>query len=486
VNERILPRLVIAGLSGDAGKTLLSVGLTLACRARGLDVRAFKKGPDYIDAAWLAWASGHPARNLDTFLATVDDVTESFVRHAVARPAVTSSDPAADRTQYDAGAINIIEGNRGLFDGVDAAGTHSSAALARALSAPVLLIVNARKMTRTAAACVLGCRALDPALTIGGVVLNQLAGARHEAVAREAIERDAGVPVLGAIPRVDDAAILPGRHLGLVPPAEHPDIERVTIRTREIIERHVDVDRVLRVAAAAPVLSSADAFERALGAPDRAAAPDVTIGYVSDAAFSFYYPENLEALQSHGARLVPIPALGSTSLPGGLDALYIGGGFPEVHGRALAENTGFHESLRQAAARGLPIYAECGGLMLLARSMTWQGCRYEMAGVFPVDVEVHDKPQGHGYAVLRVDRPNPFFAVGTEIKGHEFHYSSITGTGPTACAVLRGAGCGDHRDALTAHNVWASYTHVHAVGLPMWTAGMVSAARRFRDSSHVR
>ena len=463
------PRIVVAGLAGDAGKTLVTLAILLAARERGLDVRGFKKGPDYIDAAWIAWASGAPARNLDTFLTGSAEVARSFARHA------------ARQRRDGLGAVNVIEGNRGVFDGTDAAGTHSTAALARLLDAPVVLVLNARKMTATAAAPVRGCQAIDPALRVAGVVLNQVAGRRHADVAREAIERVCGVPVLGAIPRLDDSRVLPGRHLGLVPPAEHQSTAGAAEALLAIAREHLDLDRMLAVAASAGSMEEADTPAKADGGAAGASPGPVTIGYVSDSAFSFYYPENLEALESRGASLVPVSSLAGGPLPPGLDALYIGGGFPETHGAAIASNTEFLGSLRDRARQGLPIFAECGGLMLLAASMAWRGTRHPMAGVLSVDIEVVDAPQGHGYVVLSVDRPNAFFPVGLEIRAHEFHYSRIAGGLPaTACAVLRGVGCGGGRDAIVANRVWAGYAHMHAAGVPAWADGMMRAALEYR------
>jgi cobyrinic acid a,c-diamide synthase len=463
------PRLVVAGLSGDSGKTLVALALLSGARERGFDIRAFKKGPDYIDAAWLSWAAGGPARNLDTFLAQPSAVAETFSRRA-----------ARDGDNAGRRALNVIEGNRGLFDGLDAVGTHSTAALAKLLDAPVLLVLGVRKTTGTAAALVRGCQALDPGLRLAGVVLNHVSGRRHEMVIREAIEGSCGVRVLGAIPRLDEAGALPGRHLGLVPPAEHQEIERTARLIGQVAADHLDFEAIVDAAAAVPAL--ADAVTPSSASHGRS--DPVVIGYIADAAFSFYYPENLEALEAGGAKLVSISSLAGTVLPAGLDALYVGGGFPETHADAIAANRPLLRSLREAALGGLPIYAECGGLMLLAKNVTWRGRRSAMAGVFEADVEVFESPQGHGYMALRVDGPNPFFAPGLECRAHEFHYSRITSPlPPTSCAVLRGTGCGAGRDALVAGNVWASYAHVHASGLPEWAEGMVAAARRHRATS---
>ncbi|MEK7407386.1 MAG: cobyrinate a,c-diamide synthase [Acidobacteriota bacterium] len=453
---RPLPRLVVAGLSGEAGKTVVSLALVLAARRRGLPVAAFKKGPDYIDAAWLAWASDRPARNLDTFLMGFERAVASFARHAA---------PAG---------LSVIEGNRGLYDGADVRGADSTAELAKALAAPVILVLNATKVTRTAAACVLGCQKLDAGVPIAGVILNQVARPRHEKLMREAVESECGLPVVGVIPRAPAGALLPGRHLGLVPPEEHPFMYQMACHLRELADG-LDLDKLLALAASAPPLP-APLEPR----PASADGSGLKVGYLRDSAFTFYYPENLEALEAAGASLVPVSALFSQALPEDLDALYIGGGFPETHAAALAANTALLTSLRRNAEAGLPVYAECGGLMLLARAIRWQGRTYPMAGVLPFEVEVCASPQGHGYTVLAVDRPNPFFPVGVTLKGHEFHYSRIVADGAApACAgaVLRGAGCWKGRDGVIQGNVWAGYTHLHALATPEWAAGLLKAAR---------
>lgn len=444
-----MPCVVVAGLAGGSGKTLVSLALLLAARERGLTARAFKKGPDYIDAAWLGWAAGSPARNLDTRLMGFAIAADSFARHAAP------------------GGFNLVEGNRGLFDGSDAAGTHSTAELAKALNAPVLLVVDCTKVTRTAAALVLGCMRLDPQLKLAGVILNQVAGPRHEAVLREAVGSATGLPVLGVAPRLPADSLVPERHLGLVPPAERGGEPALRAALLELASG-LDLEGILALAAPDPVPPPAPAI-----AP-RAARKSV-VGWLRDAAFTFYYPENLEALERRGAELVPVSALESAALPAALDALYIGGGFPETHAPQLAANRGFLDSLRDAARGGLRIYAECGGLMLLARQLRWQGRDWPMAGVFDFDVEVCASPQGHGYAHLRVDRPNPFFAPGTTLRGHEFHYSRVTsGRYPeTVCRVERGVGCYDRRDGIVIHNVWASYTHLHALSTPEWPAALI-------------
>jgi cobyrinic acid a,c-diamide synthase len=458
-DSRCLPRVVIAGMSGDSGKTLLSLGLLLALRKRGVPVCAFKKGPDYIDPAWLTWASDCPTRNLDSYLMGFETLRTAFVRHALPD------------------GFNLIEGNRGLFDGVDAEGSHSTAALAKTLCAPVLLVINAAKTTRTAAAWVLGSQKLDPEVQIAGVVINRVHGTRHESMLRQSIESVCGVPVLGALPVVADDILLPERHLGLVTPSEHPRIGKLDESLRELVEENVDLEMILQIARATPSLAAPQPDPIELPISGRP-----SIGYLRDAAFTFYYPENLEGLERRGAKLVPVSALSSRQLPSQLDALYIGGGFPETHAEALHANRSFLESLRGRIREGLPVYAECGGLMLLSRAILWRGRSFAMAGVLPITVEMCPRPQGHGYTVLSVDKPNPFLPVGLKLKGHEFHYSRIVLDDvpvPTACEVIRGSGCYARRDGMLVEHVWASYTHLHARATPEWAQGFVRAARDY-------
>ena len=454
-----VPRLVVAGLSGDSGKTVVSLGLLLLARQSGIPAKAFKKGPDYIDAAWLKWASGAPAHNLDTFLMGPQKTAQIFLAHALPD------------------GLNLVEGNRGLFDGADAHGTYSTAELAKLLKAPVLLVVNATKVTHTVAALVLGCMKLDPEVRIGGVILNHVAGSRHESVLRESVESTCGVPVLGVLPNIDAGALLPGRHLGLVTPQEHDSIGQLREKILAEVRGRLDTVRILDLAGSA---SPMPAWLEETREPEDG--QGLQIAYLNDSAFTFYYPENLEALERSGAKLQPVSALSASALPEGLDALYIGGGFPETHAAALSQNTAFLASLHNHALKGLPIYAECGGLMLLSRAIHWRGMQFPMAGALPFEVEVCPKPQGHGYVELLVDSPNPYYPVGTRVRGHEFHYSRIIPAqypAPTVCAVRRGTGSFNGRDAVLVKNIWASYTHVHAEATPQWAQGLLRAAGRW-------
>ena len=451
------PRLVVAGLSGDSGKTVVAIGLARALADEGLSVAPIKKGPDYIDAAWLGRAARRPGRNLDTYLMDSGALDEGLRR---AMPA----------------DIVVVEGNRGLFDGFDAAGTHSTAELAKRLRAPVLLVVDVTKMTRTSAAIVQGCTLFDPDLHVAGVVLNFVATKRQETVIRDAIESIAGPPVLGALPRQKDM-LLPGRHLGLVTADEHADAERAIGRAAELVREHLDMSAVRE-----RVDQLSLPLELSPGRAEKRGAP-VTIGVFRDRAFSFYYPENLESLVAKGAALVEISPLEDIALPE-VDGVYIGGGFPEEHAKLLSRNEDLRQALFDASRSGLPIYAECGGLMYLAREIVIGEARHPMTGVLDLVIEQTRRPQGHGYEALRIDRDNGFHPVGTELRGHEFHYSRVAGGNDLQHAIgalERGTGFGKGRDAIVKGSVWASYLHVHALGQPSWADGFLRLARTYRE-----
>jgi cobyrinic acid a,c-diamide synthase len=450
------PRLVIAGLAGDSGKTLLAAGLARLLTSRGLAVAPYKKGPDYIDAGWLGAAARRPGRNLDTFLMTPAAIGEGLARGG-----------RAD--------LALVEGNRGLYDGLDAQGTHSTAELAKLVHAPVVLVVDVTKATRTVAAMILGCRAMDGAVDLAGVVLNRVGSARHERVVREAVAGAGGPPVLGAIPRLG-CDPFPGRHLGLLTAAEHPERELALEQAAEIVARHVDVEALIALARSAPEAAFPDRAPVAPVAPAK-------IAVLRDEALSFYYPENLEALEEAGAELTFVSPLAARELPE-VDAVYIGGGFPEVHAERLAAGAAFRRDLREAAAAGLPVYAECGGLMYLGKELLTGGASHPMAGILDLTIEQTAGPRGHGYVSARVEAENPWFERGTALRGHEFHYSRVVGGGDRSGAVLRldrGTGLGEGRDGIAVGNVWASYLHLHALGTPGWAPAVVALAGAGRN-----
>ncbi|TAN42274.1 MAG: cobyrinate a,c-diamide synthase [Nitrospirae bacterium] len=466
--RKSLPRIIIAGLRGGSGKTTLSLGLITALAGAGRTIVPFKKGPDYIDAGWLSAAAGRPCYNLDPFLIGRESILSSF------------------RDHFGDADCAVIEGNRGLYDGMDAAGTYSTAELAKMLRAPVLLVLDCSKVTRTAAAMVCGMQQFDKGVALRGVVLNRIAGARHEKIIREAIETYCGVPVVGAIPKLDKE-FLSERHMGLTPFQEHPEVAKALSFAAEAVRGYVDVDRVYEIARSAGPFKAAKAVTTAEAAVRRGRGPRpssgaaVRIGVIRDTAFQFYYPENFEELRTRGAELVEISALSAGSIPD-IDALYIGGGFPETHAIALSQNRSFRRSLRGEVEKGLPVYAECGGLMFLGKALLLDGKRYPMAGVFPLEFSLRKRPQAHGYTIVRVSRRNPYYPVGTVLKGHEFHYSQVLPAGALSGAgfaftMQRGQGIREKQDGIWHKNVLATYTHLHAYGAPQWADAMIRQAR---------
>ena len=498
-----LPRLCVSALSGGGGKTLLTLGLARAASAAGVAVKPFKKGPDYIDAAWLALAAGRPATNLDPFFLPPARLRALFVR-AMAPLAGGGRD-----------ALGLVEGNRGLFDGLDVEGSCSTAELARVLACPILLSLDCTKMTRTAAALVQGMLNFEAGLRFCGVVLNQVGSARHESVLRHALETYTDLPVLGALPRLAKNP-LPERHMGIAchGDALAEDAQRRLDELAALAREHLDLVEVLAAARAAPLLAdaeqtgdvedSAGSGVEVLSGPvdhDRAPVelPAPRIGYVRDAALWFYYQENLEALSHAGAELVRLSLLdganGDAPNPldpwRNLDGLYLGGGFPEDCAPKLSRSPRL-PLLARLAERGLPIYAECGGFMLLAQGIEREGRLWPMSNVFPVTARFCARPQGLGYVQGTVRSENPFFPSGLVLRGHEFHYSHCRWEKDAPLCALeltRGKGMGHidgaARDGLTRGRVWAAYTHIFAPAVPCWAPNFVAAARKFhreRDS----
>ena len=457
------PRIIIAGMKGGAGKTTVSLGIIAAWKKQGLSIVPYKKGPDYIDAGWLSSAAGQACFNLDPFLITREKIISSFISH------------------YDEADCAVIEGNRGLYDGMDAAGTYSTAELAKTLQAPVILVLDCTKTTRTAAAMLLGMLKFDPKVKISGVILNQIAGKRHEKVIREAIAKYCKVPVVGAVPKLRTGQ-LSERHMGLTPFQEHQEVKEAIAACGDIAEKYLDLEAIGRIAQSAGARGSGF-ISRANPQPP-IPNPHVRIGIIRDSAFQFYYPENFEELQKRGARLIEISALRAKKIPD-IDTLYIGGGFPETHAIALARNKNFRKSLKDAVEQGLPVYAECGGLMYLGEALVLDGKTHPMAGIFPLRFSLEKKPQAHGYTVVKVEKNSPFYKKDTLIRGHEFHYSRVIGpvkkkTLQFAFRMERGEGIMNGQDGICYKNVLATYTHLHAFGCPEWAEGMMKQAIEYR------
>jgi cobyrinic acid a,c-diamide synthase len=487
--------IVIAALRGGAGKTIFSVGLIAALRNLGKSVAPFKKGPDYIDAGWLALAAGRPCYNLDTFLIDSDQILRSFRAHS---------------RHVD---LVLIEGNRGLYDCINTDGKTSTAELAKLLGLPVILCIDGTKTTRTMAAVVSGCAQFDSKVMIKGVLLNRIAGSRHETILRTSIETHCHIPVLGAVPKLREQAF-PERHMGLVPTPEHDWATESIAAIGAVAARYIDLAAIVEVAKSAQAAGDDEGLgvpkSRTLSIRERQPAPleevfsserstlsqaaagvpersdrRPRIGIIRDSAFQFYYPENLEALASGGADIVYTSPL-SEDAPPAFEALYIGGGFPETHAAELARNEAYRKAIKALADAGMPVYAECGGLMYLGQELVLEGRAHAMCGVLPIVFGFSKRPQGHGYTIISVRRENPFHAVGSVIKGHEFHYSSVLKWSgedrDLAFEMRRGSGIVNGLDGICYRNVLATYTHIHALGTPTWAKALVQAARTFRQT----
>ncbi|UCF56827.1 MAG: hydrogenobyrinic acid a,c-diamide synthase (glutamine-hydrolyzing) [Deltaproteobacteria bacterium] len=454
-----IPRIIIAALKGGSGKTILSLGLTAAWRKKGYRVAPFKKGPDFIDSGWLEFAAGRSCHNLDPFLMTDAQIIQSFFFHSA------ESD------------ISLIEGNRGLYDGFDEEGRYSTAELGKLLTTPVIVIAEVTMATRTIAALIMGCQKFDPDLKIVGVILNRVAGSRQETLVRNSIERYCEIPVIGAVPKLEGAPF-PERHMGLIPHQEREYAKKAIAWARSAVEQNLDLQAIWRFSQQVEPLERVAYYQEIQPSDDLNPDPP-RIGFIRDRSFWFYYPENLEQLKTLGAVLVEVNSITEKELPE-LDALYIGGGFPETQAKALADNKTFRDSLRKRIERGLPVYAECGGLMYLGESLLLKEKTYPMVGALPLNCVMEEKPQGHGYTILEVTKQNPYYPVGETLKGHEFHYSrplinEAEGIS-SVFKVHRGRGLDGERDGLCKKNLLATYTHLHAAGHSLWGKSLFKAA----------
>ena len=453
-----MQRFLVSAAHKSSGKTTLSIGLAAALRARGLAVQPYKKGPDYIDPLWLAAAAGRACYNLDFHLSTGPQLCAQFAGHG-----------------YNAD-VCLVEGNKGLYDGLDVAGSNSNAALARLLDLPVVLVLDARGMTRGIAPLILGYQAFEPDLNIAGVILNRLGGSRHEAKLRAVIEHYTDIPVLGAVQEDAELAVSE-RHLGLIPANESTDVAARIAAIGTRIAAQVDIDRLLAVTHDDRALPTP--LPQKTAAKAKVTTTPLRIAIARDAAFGFYYADDLEAFAAAGAQLLPFDTLHDTHLPDA-DGLFIGGGFPESFLDALEANSSLRQDIRNAIATGLPTYAECGGLMYLARSIAWNGRQRQMVGAVDGDVVMHPKPVGRGYVKLEVQAGHPWLAPGATIAAHEFHYSSLDNVPADsryAYRMQRGYGIDGHGDGIVHNNLLASYTHLRSSVACDWVTGFVDFVR---------
>jgi cobyrinic acid a,c-diamide synthase len=454
-------RVLISAAHKSSGKTTVSIGLCAALKARGLSVQPYKKGPDYIDPMWLSQASGRACRNLDLYLMDNAEVVDTFERNC--------------------SEFNLVEGNKGLYDGLALDGSNSNAALAKLLNLPVVLVIDARGMTRGIAPLILGYQAFDPNINIAGVILNNLGGSRHESKLREVIEHYTSVPVIGAIQH-DEKLMIVERHLGLMPSNESKESAARIAVLGSAIASQVDLDKLIKLSS-----SATKKLRPEITVTKKIAKGNIRIGVAKDRAFGFYYADDMDALTAEGAEIVPFDTLNDQHLPH-VDALFIGGGFPEVFAAELAANTSMRTAIRDAVESGMPVYAECGGMMYLTRRIEYQGKSHEMVGVIPGDTVMHEKPVGRGYVNLQEEAQHPWPQViepSKTIRAHEFHYSSLENlpsNSKFAYRVTRGHGINGQYDGYLYNNLLANYTHQRNVGNCQWATRFIAFIRQVKQS----
>ena len=460
--------LFLSAAHKSSGKTTLSIGVCAALAKRGVDLQPFKKGPDYIDPIWLGMAAGRPCYNLDFYLAGRQETIDDYC--------------ARSRGVE----LSLIEGNKGLHDGLDLDGSNSNAALAKALGSPVIMVVDARGTMRGIAPLLIGYQVFDKAVNIAGVIANMTGGRRHESKLRAAVEAYTDIPFLGALEK-HEAIGLDERHLGLIPGYEDETSRGKIDAIARRVEDNIDLDRLLEISRQAKEPEPA-----ALPLQPRQEFDGLRIGIARDRAFGFYYPGDLEAFQQAGATLVDIDLLQDRQLPP-IDGLFIGGGFPERHAQALSANTGMRESVRSAINAGLPTYAECGGLMYLAKSLCWNGDSHDMAGVLDADALMHERPRGRGYVHLEedsIEHPWPRRQQqNAPLRVHEFHYSALQGLPADThfgYRVLRGTGVRDNRDGIVQGNLFAAYAHQRHTAVNPWVTRFLKFVQSHRTTGSIK
>jgi cobyrinic acid a,c-diamide synthase len=456
-----VPRVVLGGTSSRAGKTVVSIGLIRALRNRGLKVAPFKAGPDFIDPSYHLFAAGRPSRNIDGYMMKKRDIIGAFYHGA---------------RDCD---IAVVEGTMGLYDSIDGIReTGSTGQVAKFLEAPVILIANIERISRTVAPYVMGYRVFDKKIDIKGVLLNRAGSERHAGKAKLAVEKLAKMNVVGVIPR-DPRIEIPERHLGLIPAYEKRRLNRLFNTLAELMEEYVDVDGIIKIAKGAkpqknvrepPVLSPKKQIPTKLG-------------IIRDKCFTFYYQNNIDAFQAAGAEIKYIDSLKDKKL-GDIDALYIGGGFPEIFAKELEKNSRLRNEIYDFCEDGKPAYGECGGLMYLGKSIkTREGDEYEMAGFLPIKTQMFKKFQSLGYVRNEVIRDNPLSRKGATIKGHEFHYSKAKllkrnlKNMEYIYKVKRGMGIDGEHDGLLVKKTIASYMHMHVLSYPAMVSNFLKSAR---------
>ena len=461
LDEVRTPRLVIAGTARGVGKTTLAAGLLAAFKARGLTVQAFKVGPDYIDPAYLGHVTGRPCRNLDSWM-----LGEGALRQMLAQGC------------RDAG-VAVVEGMMGLFDGRGGGLEGSTAEVARVIRAPVVLVIDVGRTAESAAAMALGFKTYRPDVKLAGVLLNNIASDEHRRSVEDAIWSGARLPVLGVLPTMPELGV-PERQLGLLPQGAQKEWDRVRQVLAEAVPKHVDLDLLFRIAEKAELLPM---VPKKVFTGRAAAVQTISVAVAYDEAFNFYYPENLELLEERGAEIIPFSPLEDGHVPHGAAGIYLAGGFAEGFAEPLSSNRAMADSLLAAHRNGMPIYAECGGLMYLARSLrTGEGKAYGMAGVLPVDVEMDGQVHRFGYRQLLTLEDSILSSKGQFYRGHEFHWSRITeqeGSLRPAYQMHNAEGDLIGYEGFCSGNLLASNVHLHFGQNPLLAEKFLGRCRDF-------
>lgn len=438
-----LPRILIAGTHSGVGKTTITLGLMSVLKERGYNVQGYKVGPDYIDPSHHTAVTGRPSRNLDTWLMSRDVCLELFERSLV---------------QAD---IAVIEGVMGLYDGcMDGTEYGSTAHLSKILNTPTILVIDARGMSRSAGAVVLGYKHFDKDIRIRGIILNRIKSERHYVSIKKSIEDNCDIPVLGYL-SFNEEIILPERHMGLVPSAEQELSKSAYQKIGNLMSATVDIDRLISIASS---VNSLPAFKKTVfvGNNDRFY---FRIAVAVDEAFNFYYQDNLDLLESYGVELAYFSPIYDKYLPADIDGLYIGGGFPELYAAMLDSNTTMKESIRKAYKNGVVIYGECGGMMYLLEQMVdFKNKTYEMCGILKGMTKMENKRQGLGYVTIQAQHDSLLCNNGDVFRAHEFHWSSLHVPEGTSYAYTISNKCDENKtkaDGLFADRVMGSYAHVH-------------------------
>ena len=448
-------RIILAGTGSAVGKTTIATGIMKALSEK-YDVQPFKVGPDYIDPSYHTLATGNTSRNLDSFFMKKGQIRDSYLK------AMDNKD------------IAVIEGVRGLYEGIDSINDiGSTASVAKALKAPVILIINSRSLVKSAAALVLGFKALDPEINIAGVILNKVKNKAHFEKTKRSIEEITKTEVIGGIIR-DDKISIEQRHLGLVPARERENSLKFIDLWSEVIKNSIDLDRLVEIAKTAPKITS-----EIIPIWNKGNKQPVKIAVAYDEVFNFYYKENLESLEANNAKIEYFSPLNDEDLPDA-DGLYIGGGYPELFSKELSQNKTMLDQIKQFHLENRPIFAECGGLMYLMDSIHDD----RQVGVYPYKAVLTDRVQALKYTIAEVTQDNIISKKGETFNGHEFHYSKVIVNelkNPLAFKITRGKGSYNLMDGFIERNTLASYVHTHVAAMPNFAANFTTSAKELGD-----